>query len=342
MNEHRIQVIEITPEMIHEHDNADTLSIVEIDGFTVCTQTAGIGSVAAYIEPDSLVDTRLPEFDFLASEARYEADSTPNVDGHYARIKVKKLRGVPSMGLLVWMDPEIVKVGDDVTEVLGVEHYEPPTKLGRVEGIGDPKGWHPTYSSIENFRKPSAIKEFIPGEFVIATEKIHGANARYATEVGTGKLFVGSHKRWLKTDQPSAWLNVLNDQPGVVNFINQYAGYTVYGEIYGTPVQGAKASYGKNEVSFIMFDIMRADGSYVDRNELEVFGDAFKIPIVPIVYSGPFDSEVLTEAAEGTSPTHAGTVMEGLVIKPERERRGKKFNRVIAKLISTRYYLKSE
>jgi tRNA-binding EMAP/Myf-like protein len=59
------------------------------------------------------VDSTRLEFAFLA--------------GH-ERIKVKKLRGIVSQGLLV-KAPSHAKEGDDVMADLGVRHYVPPADL---------------------------------------------------------------------------------------------------------------------------------------------------------------------------------------------------------------------
>ncbi|MGH9759840.1 MAG: hypothetical protein ACREAC_03250 [Blastocatellia bacterium] len=79
--------VEVVPVVLERHPNADTLSVVKVfGGYTVCVRTVDFkdGDLGAYIPPDSVVDSSRPEFAFLA--------------GH-ERIKVKRLRGIVSMGL---------------------------------------------------------------------------------------------------------------------------------------------------------------------------------------------------------------------------------------------------
>src|SRR3990172_3820195 len=102
---HRVDVIQVK---MRPHENSDFLSLIEVYNYTVCVRTADWkdGDLAAYIPPDSVVDTNRPEFAFLKTK-----------DRQFERIRVKKLRGVISMGLLVPAPPNS-KEGDDVAELL--------------------------------------------------------------------------------------------------------------------------------------------------------------------------------------------------------------------------------
>jgi hypothetical protein len=77
-------------------------------------------ALGAYIQPDSVVDTTRPELALLAQPER---------------IKVRRLRGVVSMGLLI-AAPEGAQEGDDVAAQLGVTRYEPPAQPHPSEGEG--------------------------------------------------------------------------------------------------------------------------------------------------------------------------------------------------------------
>jgi len=154
--EHTCDVVAIK---LRSHPNANSLSLVDVGDFQCAVRTADWrdGDLAVYIPPDSVVP-ETKTFAFLK--------------GHY-RIKVKKLRGEWSMGLLV-PAPGGAKIGDDCMEALGVTHYEPQVH-GHFSTGGDnvvaPKGFFPTYDVL-NFRKYARL--FKDGEEVIVTEKIHG------------------------------------------------------------------------------------------------------------------------------------------------------------------------
>ena len=186
--------VEVVPIVLEEHGNADTLSIVRVfGGYTCVVRTAdwvGVG-LGAYIPPDSLVDTNRPEFAFLTKDA--------NAEG-FARIKAQKLRGVVSYGLLVPLPAAWPgRVGDDVTELFGVTHWEPMTKgecamdglnLGEANSPA-PYLYCPKYD-LEAFKRHHI--DLTPGELVYVTEKIHGTSARYVCH--DGQMYCGSNENW--------------------------------------------------------------------------------------------------------------------------------------------------
>jgi RNA ligase (TIGR02306 family) len=199
---HKSEVVEVN---LIPHTNANNLSIVSIfnGGYTCVVNTKDWESKkkAVFICPDSLVDTTCPEFSFLAGEAKYDADS--NLGGSYARIRAKKLRGVPSYGLLVPV-PNDTELGTDMAEIFGVKHYEPVVaqssnkdKTGFYSGgetASGPTVLSPKYD-LDSFQR-YAKQVFVDEEPVVVTEKINGANARYVYE--NGQMYCGSHYEWKK------------------------------------------------------------------------------------------------------------------------------------------------
>jgi RNA ligase (TIGR02306 family) len=190
--------VEVLPITLEKHPNADNLSIARIFGYTCVVNTQqwqGIGH-AAYIPPDNTVDVSRPEFSFLVKDAKSNGR---------ARIKAKKIRGIISFGLLVPAPLDSVP-GQDVSELLGVEHYEPPIPGtskndrgglqlgGEVVSPPDLPFAVPKYD-IDAFRRYAQLV-FHEGEPVIVTEKIHGANARYVYH--NGQMYCGSRTEWKK------------------------------------------------------------------------------------------------------------------------------------------------
>src|SRR5271166_512909 len=154
--------VEVVPVVLEKHPNADKLSVVRVYNFTCVVNTTDWQGVtqAAYVQPDSVMPDK-PEYRFLkeTSNLRKERDDLWNklqpdhesdlaredynqklaalearIDANtkYLRIAVKKLRGVISMGMLLPC-PEGAEIGDDVAELLGITHYEPPT-MDEIEG----------------------------------------------------------------------------------------------------------------------------------------------------------------------------------------------------------------
>lgn len=96
--------------------NADRIEVAQIDGWEVIISKSdnfSQGDKVVYIEIDSKMP-KTPEYDFLKSR-KYV-------------VKTIKLRGQVSQGLvlpLAVLPPGDYKVGDDVTEILGVTKYDP-------------------------------------------------------------------------------------------------------------------------------------------------------------------------------------------------------------------------
>jgi RNA ligase (TIGR02306 family) len=312
---HKVEVVEVK---LLPHPNADTLSVVKVfGGYSVCVRSADWqdGALGAYIPPDSIVDSSRPEFAFLA--------------GH-ERIKVKKLRGIVSMGLLV-PAPAGAKLGDNVAELFGVTHYEPPMPL--VSGGEDepaPPGFHPIYD-VDSLRRYAHL--FSPGEQVWVTEKIHGANARFC--YANGEMRVGSRTTWKKYNPQNLWWRAVESYPEVVEFCKANPNITVYGEVYGQ-VQDLKYGTKPGEVRLAIFDLLLGT-EWLDPSFAKITGDG--LPWVPCLSEGmPFDLEAILALAEGkTLIPGADHLREGIVIKPLQERTDPEVGRVCLKVVSNGY-----
>ena len=163
------------------------------------------GDLAAYIPPDSVVPDA-PEYAFL---------------GDHKRIRVKKLRGIISMGLLM-PAPDGSKQGDDVTELMGITHYEPPDLTTGGENVSSPPGYHPNYDVDTLYRYAHL---FQPGETVWITEKIHGSNGRWVYV--DGQMYCGSRNLWKKESDTSIWWKALHKTPNLEEFCHANPGIAV-------------------------------------------------------------------------------------------------------------------
>jgi tRNA-binding EMAP/Myf-like protein len=371
---HRVEIVPVT---LEKHPNADSLSIVRIEGYQVIVRTEdwqhverGVG---AYIQPDSLVPVDRPEFAFLKDPKKPEQT--------VVRIKARRLRGEWSMGLLV-PAPEGTKIGDDVAEALGVTHYDPPEpnlktggeaekaprkvrkKCSSCDGLGiqeDPhhghsvtcepcggKGYpndaenvgfdYPRYE-VEAFRKYGRVV-FESGEPVWVTEKIHGSNGRWLFD--GERYYCGSHKEWKRHSETNLWWRALALYPSLTNFLFMNPGTCVYGEVYGQ-VQDLKYGTKPGELRIAVFDILH-EGRWVNAKDSQDFKPnpegppAWTLPWVPLVASCEFDFQKLLELAEGNSLIPgANHFREGIVVKPHVERWHPKCGRLNLKIVSNQY-----
>lgn len=324
MSTHAVNVVAV--DSILPHNNAERLEIIPVNGWQTVVAKGQFkpGDLAVYIEPDYTVPTNRPEFAFLSKFGK---------DRH--RLKAVRLRGVLSYGLLIPLPGNLSdrSGGDNVMDELGIERYEPPIKLARSDELPESE-WPAVYApkfDVENFNRfPTIIR---PGEPVIVTEKIHGANARYLFSGGI--FYMGSRTRWLKPDVQHEWRHAVDGDARIRKWCEAHTDIVLYGEIYGA-VQSLKYGSPRN-VLFAAFAASHK-GEWIDTGQL--FSDS-ELPTVPCLYRGAFDLEIVKALAEQDSTVpgaEVGHMREGVVIVPERERRNEEIGRVALKIISNRYW----
>ncbi len=311
--------VEVVPVKLEPHPNADSLSIARVFDYPVIVRTEEWvdKQIGAYIPVDAVVPDTEP-YAFL--------------DGHL-RIKARKFRGIFSMGLLTDA-PLGSTIGDNVAEQLGIIKYDPPEPMTTYgESTLAPAVFVPRYTDIEHLLRYPDL--FAPGEWVVATEKIHGANARYLWN--NDEIHVGSHNEWKKENPGSIWWRALT--PALRDFVQANPDMVVYGEVYGA-VQDLKYGYPKGQVNFVAFDILDLKTSQYLHYYDFIHLTAGKLLTAPEIIVGPFDPEVFKAAAENDSDLADGQPMEGLVLRPVFERYNALVGRVILKYHSQRYLLR--
>lgn len=121
------------------HPNADKMELAIIGGWQCCVQKDEFkkGDLAVYLEIDSMLPVEHPDFAFLVARGGLK-----EIDGKcYSRIRTIKLRKEISQGLIIPIPATIKnpKLGDDLTEKLGVLKYEKP-EAGVTSVGGKPLG----------------------------------------------------------------------------------------------------------------------------------------------------------------------------------------------------------
>ena len=295
--------VEVVPVLLEPHPNADTLSLVRVWGYTVCVKTEEWkdGDLGAYIVPDSIIQ------------------------GY--RVKVKRLRGVMSQGLLVPAPPGAHE-GDDVAEILGVTRYEPPLPLSTGgEDEKPPRGIIPVYDVESWYRYRHLL---VPGEEVVVTEKVHGANGRWLFD--GEKMHVGSRTTW-KREGMTIWWEAVRQNPWIEEVCRENQGVVFYGEVFGQ-VQDLKYGARKNELfvnTFDAWDLGRLLWLAVD--ELPE-----GLCMVPVLYRGPYDEAMVRGLADGPSMVYtAKHLREGCVVRPVVGRTHPECGRVLLKIVSDAY-----
>lgn len=315
MTDLKVETVKVGP--VEKHPNADTLSIAKVYDFLVVIRTGDFkeGDTAIYIPVDSMVNTDRPEFAFLKSHEKRNRE----------RIKAKKIRGVFSMGMLIPINPMLTHTGDWAMD-LEITKYEEPEPLCD-ESIKD-NGKLVGYTNIDSLRRYNDI--FNPGEQVIVTEKVHGANGRWMWD-GT-EMHAGSH-HMMKKPGTSMWWKAIEPY---AEKLKAFPNFQFFGEVYGQ-VQDLK--YGMNSgFKILFFDVFdKVNGRYVDFDTFYNLCINLHLPMVPVLYNGPYSKEVIAELAEKDSAVCPGQLMEGVVVRPVVERWNPTVGRVILKYHSERY-----
>lgn len=355
---------EVVPVVMTPHPDADSLSVVNIWGYTCVVKTGQWRGRdrGAYVTPDTLVPTGRPEFAFLADKA--------NADGLY-RVRSVRLRGVVSQGLLVPTDEPL---GSDQYEALGCSRYNPDvsgTKKRDRFVIGGEEAPAPTLDTgpekydVEAWER-YGDQVFGAGEPVWVQEKLDGSNCRAV--YWDGQFHVKSRNRWLKRvpdfshvtadslraggcpdDKIEVVLNrvragggrvddfwrVLEETPGLMPWLEAHPGTTVYGEVYGTT---NRIRYGPNR--FAAFDMYR-DGRWLTMLDGLMSLRAAGVPVAPYVCRS-YSADMVREEREGrTFVPHAptGTIREGVVIRPAGSPRfHPRLGRVILKAVNPDFH----
>lgn len=322
MSEGRCTVVRVGT--VTKHENADSLDVVRVWDYPVIVRRGDFapGDLAIYIPVDSIVPTEDPRFSFLA--------------GH-PRIKAKKIRSVFSMGLLIKSEPGLSE-GDDVTDLLRITRYEPPAERYATDTENEPDGsMMPHYTDIEGLRRwPDVLQ---PGEPVVITEKLHGANARFVWH--GGRLWVGSRNNIKRRDERNLWWRCAM-RYDLEEKLAAYSGTVVFGEVYGQAQDLKYNATNSDPIKFAAFDAFSLrDGKYLDLVAFLDFANRASIPCVPFLHIGPWNSG-LRESAEGITRIGERHVREGIVIRPQTERYHDGLGRVILKLHGEGYLTRKE
>lgn len=341
--------VEVVPVVLEKHPNADTLSLVRIfDHYVVCVRTADWEDkkTGAYIPPDSIVPDK-PEYSFLNGSTR---------------IRAKKFRGVQSQGLLM-PAPVGAQIGDDVAELMGIKHWEPPIDFNMGEAESDPPIPGEKYDVDSWFRYGNLLKE---GTIVEITEKIHGTNCRITWQ--EGRLWVGSRSQYVRQSDSNLYWQAVHATDWMVDIARSNPGMVFYGEVFGW-VQSLRYGATKSTPPMLrIFDIFSQgkflnaadrmkvlrinysiqDGEFRRSPGISVWEPPPQGEPAPVLYWGPYSEAKVMELISGQSTLigpgckRVEHYREGIVIKPVVEEWTMEIGRLILKAVSPEYLEKSK
>jgi RNA ligase (TIGR02306 family) len=337
-------------ERVEPHPGADRLAIATVKGWKTVIKYDPATGRAEFAEGDRCVffppDAVLPpELANGPSDsppgrlgcAKYLGGLGRDAEGRArpgGRVKAARLRGVPSYGLIMPLDPSrgddpAWPVGADVAERFGVTKWEPPPERTDGDAEREHALFH-RYTDIENFGNfPDAIPE---GTEVVLTEKIHGKNCRVGCVLGLDAVptaaaadgsaegaatpapawtwAAGSHsvrrrefdaagrrsEFWQALTEPVRRLieHVRDELP----WPEPKVSVLLFGEIFGSGVQDMAYGLEPGRRGFRAFDLA-VNGRYLDFDVKAALLARFGVEAVPVLYRGPFSRKALEEFTSG-------------------------------------------
>lgn len=270
---------------VQPHPDADRLDIAYIEGVGypfVCAKGLSIGDLVHHIPEGFTVSDRLKE----------ELDLKSN------KVKVTRLRGQLSYGMLIPVDQLTVEEGD-IFKVEDPEHTKSRRKL--------PKGVDKY--DIENAQNDPELLAQMLKEPIVVTEKLEGTNCSVA--IIEGQFYVNSRNRNVPEDDSVYW-GVVRQQK--LFYLAKFIGGNVIlrGEIIGPNIQGN--IYDLSAPEFRLFDIEH-EGKFMDHKEYSRYTDYCLH--VPTLFEGKTTD--VNHLINGKSCL-ADTLREGIVIKTQKGR----------------------
>ena len=336
-------------------EGADKICSYGILGWYVTDQIGKykVGDLVVYIEADAFVPNSLAPF--LTKEGK-EPRIFEGVLGE--RLRTVKFKGVLSQGLLLnpedhlheslisggyyyddnTYDSAILDIGDDVTELLGLQLYEAPIPAclaGLVRGnfpVGIPKTEATRIQNLSN-----EFWEDLKTHEVEITEKIHGSSCTMFLDT-EGNFHVCSRNLDLKPDETNSFWKAAYKYD-VENKLRteEWFGLAIQGELIGEGINGNQYKVGLEFLVFNIYDTCKK--KYLTYSQRMFICETLGMKHVPVIGVSNISSnqtvQDMLKEAEGKSQLN-GSNREGFVIKSQKD------TGIIVKVISNAWLLKNE
>ena len=338
------------------------------------------GDLVVYFEIDSLLPLSNPAFDFLKDPNK------PAATHH--RLKTKRFKKQIAQGLILPLDairtpgsdipvlmprdeydaqePGIwqavvkpVEEGDDLTELLGIEKYEPEMPA-QLRGIS--KGSFPYFLVKTDETRIQAAPNLLlnrRGERVYATEKLDGSSHTSWFYPNEGAAEIGlpvspdDHDRGYTFGVASRNLNLARsednafwktaDKYELKRKLKEYGRpLAIQGEMFGPGIQDNKLKRATVDLNvFNIYDLVTKQ--FLDRDDFnKVVADLGLTPVPTVYEDFILDHTVdqLVTMAQIKSSYNKDVWAEGIVIRPFKESIEHRFGRFSFKVINLEFLLK--
>lgn len=321
------------------------------------------GDKVVYFPPDAVLQPDVSDkhgvTKYLGSLPKREDGSRPSG----GRVMVANLRGFKSYGFAAPVEDPAWEVGKDVADFYKVTKYEPPMKANQGDAERPHAGFHRFYDmeNLRNFPDVFVDGEEVVATEKIHGENCRLALVKDTNDAGQAvwKWMAGSHdvrrkRLFQKKDKEGnpvgepiesafwqcftpevkkyladisgcgyEWDEIENEP--LVGADGRDTGHNVvlFGERFGSGVQDMWYGHQNGNFSFRAFDVT-VDGKYMDYDAKEFGLKAHKVPMVPLVYRGPYSFAKIEALAEEpsliTPENEKKAFKEGVVVLSVKER----------------------
>lgn len=321
--------------------NADAIELARINGWQCVVKKGEFASsdLGVFLEIDSIPpDTE--KFRFLWTPKTGEAIERPAK----FRIRTMKLRGALSQGLLLPLSElalENVSEGDDVSQLLGVEKYEPPAP----QGMGDFRAHFPAFVPKTDEMRVQSVPEVLNelrGLPYVATMKYDGTSSTFVIDPRSDEFHACGRNLSLADGENFYWRAARKYDLEAI--LRRFPNFAIQGELCGPSIQ--KNRLNLKEISLFVFNVYDFQNArYLSHDEARQWIVDNGLTPVEIVESGEsfaHTQESLLALAEGKYPGTSNE-REGIVIRPRDETFSPTLDGHLSfKAISNRFLLKEE
>jgi len=301
---------------------ADLIEAVKIGGWNVVAQKSmgyKAGDLVIYCEIDSFIPNEIAPF---LTQGGKEPKEYKGVKGE--RLRTKKLKGVVSQGLLLplsvvfELDPQtsVDIVGTNVSEILGVQKYEPPAEFLAANA----KGSFPYFIPKTDQERIQNLKNkyndwYVESNTWEVTEKLHGSSMTVYFK--DGEVGVCSRNLELKEDLDNTFWKTAHSSGAVEALKSLGKNMAVQGELIGPGINDN--IYKLTDFKFYVFNIFDIDKQqYFVPSHCRSVVEKLQLLHVPVLYSEVLQQDNIEDVlsyAEGKSQLNITTEREGLVFK---------------------------
>ncbi len=328
---------------INPIEGADAIEVASIGGWKVVVKKGEfcVNSLAVYCEIDSWIPHSIAPF--LTKQGQFPKVYN-EVEGQ--RLRTIKLRGQISQGLLLPLsvvhgamcNDEVMGYscedsallthyendyeGMDVSELLGIQRWEPPAEFRAANAKGSFPHFIPKTDCERVQNLARQVQQWAEDEVVFQkSEKLDGSSMTVFYK--DGEVGCCSRNLELKDDGTSTFWETAKSEKLVEKLISLGKNIALQGELLGGQIQGN--AYKISGFKFFLYDIFDIDKQEYFRPEIvEQFAEARSITHVPVVgyVTLPKDTDIvqkLLQDADGNSAIGCNPKREGFVYKSTKD-----------------------